>query len=285
MQRTTADQHPPPAGAHLTIGDFARRSQLSPKALRLYDRQGLLVPAEVDARSGYRFYTEDQLVTARLISRLRQLDMPLAIVSSIVEQPPDRQADLLAHWWDDLETRFNARRELMTWLLISLSGRDVPAGRFSVTERDVPAMTVLCEQRHVNAIDLPDWLANRTAYLVDIALQHGGVANDVFVIYHGEVSEDSNGPVEICVPVDGDQAAGLLVPTRVEPAHQEAFTPLRKQQAAWPQILTAYDAIEQWVVMHQREVKGPPRETYAPTFHTAAPDEQVLDVAYPIAAQ
>ena len=33
---------------HLTIGEFARRSLLSPKALRLYDRQGLLVPAEVD---------------------------------------------------------------------------------------------------------------------------------------------------------------------------------------------------------------------------------------------
>lgn len=283
MQRTTADQRPPPTGERLTIGAFARRSQLSPKALRLYDQQGLLVPAQVDARSGYRFYTEDQLVTARLISRLRQLDMPLAIVRAIVEQAPHRQADLLAHWWDDLEARFDARRELMTWLLISLSGRDVPADRFPVSEREIPAMTVLCEQRHVTVIDLPEWLATRTAYLVDIALQHGGVASNVFVVYHGEVSEDSNGPVEICVPVDGNQAAGLLVPTRIEPAHSEAFTSLRKQQAAYPQILTAYDAIEQWVVGHQRRVTGPPRETYAPAFPTAGPDELVLDVAYPIA--
>ncbi len=285
MRQTTPVQRPTPGGQRLTIGAFAQRSLLSPKALRLYDRQGLLVPAEVDPQSGYRRYTEDQLVTARLISRLRQLDMPLAVVRSLVEQPPDVQADLLAHWWDDLEARFNAQRELMTWLLISLSGRDVPAGRFPVAERDVPAMTVICEQRHVNAIELPAWLQRRTAYLVDIALQHGGLPHHVFVVYHGEVSEDSNGPVEICVPVDGERAAGLLVPTRVEPAHREAFTTLSRQQAAYPRILTAYDALEQWAVLHQRQATGPPREIYAPEFLHAAPDDQVLDVAYPIAPQ
>lgn len=35
--------------AHLSIGDFARATGLSAKALRLYDEMGLLVPAEVDA--------------------------------------------------------------------------------------------------------------------------------------------------------------------------------------------------------------------------------------------
>ncbi len=37
------------------IGEFARRSLLSAKALRLYDELGLLPPARVED-SGYRFY-------------------------------------------------------------------------------------------------------------------------------------------------------------------------------------------------------------------------------------
>jgi len=37
----------------LSIGVFARRSRLSPKALRLYDRLGV-PPAQVDQDSGYR---------------------------------------------------------------------------------------------------------------------------------------------------------------------------------------------------------------------------------------
>ena len=40
--------------ALLTIGEFAHRTRLSVKALRLYDQLGLVTPAMVDASSGYR---------------------------------------------------------------------------------------------------------------------------------------------------------------------------------------------------------------------------------------
>ncbi len=40
----------------LTIGVFAARARLSAKALRLYDRLGVLSPAHVDEVSGYRYY-------------------------------------------------------------------------------------------------------------------------------------------------------------------------------------------------------------------------------------
>jgi DNA-binding transcriptional MerR regulator len=281
---TPQDERPGKTTQRLTIGEFARRSFLSPKALRLYDRQGLLVPAEVDPHSGYRFYREEQLATARLISRLRQLDMPLAIVQSLVQRDPHQQADLLAAWWDDVEARIDAQRELMTWLLISLSGREMPTDRFVVEERAVPATTVICEQRHVNAFELPGWLETRMAYLIDLAHQHGGVGDRCFVIYHGEISDDSNGPAEICVPIHPDRAENLNAPTRVDPAHHEAFTRLRKRQVAYPQILTGYDAVEQWTVHNQRIISGPPREIYDPGFPQASPDDFAVDIAFPIAS-
>ena len=56
----------------LSIGEFARRSRLSVKALRLYDRRGLLVPAVIDETNGYRRYRETQLARARLIAMLRR---------------------------------------------------------------------------------------------------------------------------------------------------------------------------------------------------------------------
>jgi DNA-binding transcriptional MerR regulator len=68
----------------LSIGVFARRSRLSTKALRLYDRLGVLTPAHVDQVSGYRRYRESQLATARLVAMLRRLDMPLSLVAEVV---------------------------------------------------------------------------------------------------------------------------------------------------------------------------------------------------------
>ncbi len=76
----------------MTIGAFAERTRLSPKALRLYDRLGLLLPACTDPVSGYRFYHEDQVAGARLIALLRRLDMPLPVIAQIAVMPPAEAA-------------------------------------------------------------------------------------------------------------------------------------------------------------------------------------------------
>jgi DNA-binding transcriptional MerR regulator len=64
----------------LSIGQFARACGLTAKALRHYDAVGLLAPALVEPGSGYRRYHSDQLGQARLIRRLRGLNLPLAEV-------------------------------------------------------------------------------------------------------------------------------------------------------------------------------------------------------------
>src|SRR5256885_1603605 len=89
----------------LTIGAFAARARLSAKALRLYDRLGLLAPAHVDEVRGYRYYRAGQVERARLVALLRQLDMPLARIASVVEADGSDAADLLAAYWTDVETR------------------------------------------------------------------------------------------------------------------------------------------------------------------------------------
>src|SRR5688572_8286308 len=119
---TRRADRPDPEGAQvdedlLSIGVFARRSWLSPKALRRYERQGLLRPAAVDEHNGYRWYREEQLETARLVARLRRLDMPLATIATIVAAPdPRSRADLLGDYWSAQEHATAVRRELVTHL-------------------------------------------------------------------------------------------------------------------------------------------------------------------------
>jgi PPM family protein phosphatase len=72
----------------LTIGEFARASRLSPKALGLYDELGLLTPARVDPVSGYRLYEPGQLDRARLVAWLRRLGMPLARIRVVCDLAP-----------------------------------------------------------------------------------------------------------------------------------------------------------------------------------------------------
>src|SRR5690349_1763314 len=85
--------------ALLSIGEVARTTHLTVKALRHYDDVGLLRPAEVDAMTGYRRYATAQVPTARAIRRFRELDMPLEDIRAILlaDRPAAGDAVILRH--------------------------------------------------------------------------------------------------------------------------------------------------------------------------------------------
>jgi DNA-binding transcriptional MerR regulator len=268
----------------LSIGEFSRRSRLSTKALRLYDRLGLLVPDQVDHASGYRRYREDQLATARLVALLRRLDMPLAQVAEVLAAPGHRAADVLAAYWDAAEHRFASQRTLVAYLRIRLAGGEGGYDMYEVKQRDVPDQVVLTEQRHVFVAELQTWLPDAMDRVVKTAQAFGGVVAPGFAIYYGEVSEDSDGPVEVCVPIGGPLESASSAPMRREPAHREAYVRITKAQVAYPQILSAYDAVAQWLSVNHLAA-GPPREVYFADFGAAAPTDEVCDIAFPIAGE
>ena len=152
---------------------------------------------------------------------------------------------------------------------------------YEIQERDVPEQIVLAEQRHVLVPDLPDWIAAAGMRLVGAADAHGGVAGPMFVIYHGEVSEDSDGPVEVCIPVRAEPRDGGDV-LRREPAHREAYVRITKADVDYPQILSAYQAVEQWLQRQERMPSGSPREVYFADWDASAPTDEVCDVAFPV---
>lgn len=269
-------------GPTLSIGVFARRSRLSPKALRLYDRLGLLVPAEIDAENGYRRYREGQLATARLIATLRLLGMPLAEIAAVVATPDADGAALVAAYWARVEDEFARRRELATHLQDKLAGTTRSYAMYEIRERDIPEQTVVTEQRHVQVAELTGFIGAAMGRLEAVVARHGGFAAAPFVIYHGEVNEDSDGPVEVCIPIDPARATADIAARR-EPAHREAYVTLKKAQVAFPQILSAYDTVATWIGREGKRMTASPREVYFADMDTAGPDEPVCDVAFPIA--
>ncbi|MFD7478825.1 MerR family transcriptional regulator [Streptomyces sp. NPDC059837] len=276
----------------LTIGAFAARARLSPKALRLYDRLGLLAPAHVDEVSGYRYYRADQVERARLVALLRQLDMPLARIAEVVEAEAAQGAALLATYWADAEARFASQRTLAEYLRGRLSGRSTDMyGKFVVETVDVPERVVLTEKRHTLADELPVWIPASLGRLEDGARECGGTTGAPFVVYYAEVSMESDGPAESCVPVADEAAARVWaekrgrasgIGVRVEPARRLAYARITKAQVAHPQIVAAFEAVEAWIAERGLSYDGPCREVYFADWDAAGPEDAVCDVAFPV---
>jgi protein phosphatase len=101
----------------MTIGDFARATGLTAKALRLYDEMGLVRPAEVDEYTGYRHYRADQLDRARLVARLRLIGMPLDRITVVADLPAGARAAELLSYWRQVEADTSSRRALVAVLV------------------------------------------------------------------------------------------------------------------------------------------------------------------------
>ena len=67
------------------LKDFARITNLSRKALLLYEKKGLLVPELVDEKTGYRYYSKMQLRRAAVLSFLRNFEIPLTDYHPILD--------------------------------------------------------------------------------------------------------------------------------------------------------------------------------------------------------
>ncbi|MGW6720989.1 MerR family DNA-binding transcriptional regulator [Streptomyces sp. NPDC054995] len=109
------------SGELVTIGEFARLSRLSAKALRRYDELGLLRPALVDPVNGYRYYDPAQAEGARLVAWLRRIGMPLSRIGRVVTLDAGAAAVEIRAYWARVEAETAARRDLAMYLVDHLS--------------------------------------------------------------------------------------------------------------------------------------------------------------------
>src|SRR6202451_3448998 len=182
------------------IGDFARATHLSVKALRHYHEEGLLAPAEVDPDSGYRRYDLAQIPTAPAIRRLRDLDMPLEDIRGVL-----RATDLTAR--SELITRHLRRleQELTRNPQAVASLRDLlehPAPDLPVEHRSVPLMRVAAIRAQVAMADLGPWYNGAFGELyATLSAQGAALAGDAGGVFAGALFSDDFGQAKVYPPV------------------------------------------------------------------------------------
>jgi DNA-binding transcriptional MerR regulator len=264
----------------MTSGLFSKRTRLSPKALRIYEEKGLLTPWTIDPDNGYRYFAESQLKQARLISLLRRLEMPLKLIAEMVRLEPEVAIKEIGAYWEGVEVDIKKRRKLARYLNQYLIGKG--QNMFTVETRQTEEQKVASiEERHFVGT-LPPFIDRAMGAIYD-HLQGADVETGIpFVIYHGEVNNDSDGPVEVCVPFEGSVEPSDDIRVRIESGGREAFVRITKGHVEFPRILEAYDAVAGWIEENGQSDRGAPREIYFGDWAVLGDSDLAVDVAYPL---
>lgn len=107
-------------GTLLTIGELARRTGLTVKAIRFYSDRGIVPPADRTS-AGYRLYDERALARLRLVRTLRELDVDLATIARVLARELTL-AEVAAAHADALDAQIRVLRLQRTVLRIAAGG-------------------------------------------------------------------------------------------------------------------------------------------------------------------
>jgi DNA-binding transcriptional MerR regulator len=269
----------PDSPVRLTVGEFSRMTYLSVKSLHHYHEIGLLPPTAVDPANGYRLYAADQVPTAQLIRRLRDLEMPLDDVRAVLEAPDDaaRDAAIGTHL-RHMEDRLEETQATVASLRTLLEQRNVPG---EVVFRRVPESTVVAIAGQVAFDDAEAWLEPAYGEL------HHALASRAIAptgpdgaLYPDEMFQQGEGRVVAFVPVPTDAFTSVGGEGRVEGRVVRQVLPAQELAVSlhigpFEDLDRTYGALGTTLASRGIATTGPVREHYLDTEPDAPPRTEV----------
>lgn len=266
----------------LTIGDFSRMTHLSVKALRHYHEIALLEPVAVDPDSGYRLYDVDQVPTAQVIRRLRDLGMALDDVKRVLRAPDinSRNRAIIEHL-QRMEAELEQTKANVASLRRLLEAPDTPDHKIEF--RSLPQANSIAIKERVTTEGFDAWWMEAYRELHDAVANAGRrPSGPDGALYPSEWFEDEVGEVVAFTPVAGEVDARRLGRAQpyVVPAAELAVL---LHEGSVRDLDQTFASLGKFVLERAIGVEGPIREYYLVTpFETDDEQRHRTEVAWPI---
>jgi DNA-binding transcriptional MerR regulator/effector-binding domain-containing protein len=265
--------------ASLSVGEFSRITHLSVKTLRHYHQVGLLEPDQVNPDTGYRYYTHDQIPTAQVIRRLRDLEMPVADVKAVLSasEASSRNALIAAHL-ERLETELAQTRAAVDSLRNLLQR---PPDAAVIEHRTIPAVAALAVEAIVDCDDILAWWQGALGELhASVRAQGLRPTGPSGGLYASELFQHERGRAVVFIPVEGPvRAIGRVVPLRVPEAELAVLT----HQGPLDDVDLTYAQLGSYATTHEISLDGPLREYYLiDAYQTPDPEQWRTEIGWPI---
>ncbi|MCF6268436.1 MAG: MerR family transcriptional regulator [Melioribacteraceae bacterium] len=184
-----------------SIGQFSSITSLSIKTLRLYHEKGILVPESVDEFTKYRYYSDANFETARIIRILKNFDFTLAEIKAILEEC-NEESDLLEQLqnkFKEIQSKINryelTLNSLETTIKIEKENKMEKEQSFEIEEKTIDTVLIAGYRMKGKYQDIGEGFSI-------LGKKFGRHANGkpLALYYDGEYKED-NADFEACFPI------------------------------------------------------------------------------------
>jgi DNA-binding transcriptional MerR regulator len=265
----------------MKMGVFSRMTGLSQKALRIYDRSGLLSPARVNRETRYSYYLPGQLPDAMRIKMMRQLGISLDDIKVLMEKrAPDEINDFLERQADKLKRQIWECERALLFLEQLMRDYDSVLNMYEVTEAEFAGCVVISIREEVAKKKFDEKVEehrNRlTAFLASSGVSLAG--HSMALLHHEEFSPKCF-DLETCMPVEravrccGDIVCRTLVGASViKTTHAGSYDGIE----------AAYGALLRWMENNSRTPLRPMMEIYVAGPDGVPREDCRTEVVWPV---
>lgn len=264
----------------IPIGKFSKRTRLSVKALRLYAEKGLLLPAYVDSDTGYRYYHSNQANQAELIKTLRLVEMPLEDISAILNSNNQEKVltQLLAHK-SRLSEKLAVQQRMLSHLE-SLIRNEETTMSYEISIEDLKAQQIATVKYHSSLANISDNIMKGLSALMNsMGNAQAQPAGAPMVIYHSVIDQDTEGDIEVAIPVAAPFSDDDAVTGRELEAGTMAVT---VHKGPYEKLSAAYHSITDWIDNNGYDISGAPREIYLNDPQQVSQEEILTRLEFPV---
>jgi DNA-binding transcriptional MerR regulator len=249
--------------------------------LRHYHQIGLLEPADVDAHTGYRRYTAEQIPVAQVIRRFRALNMPLERIQAVLLAPDlGTRNQLINQHLEALQSELLQTQSAVASLQALLEpppSSNLP--RISLRRMDSSPAAAISET--ISVEEASAWYQGAIGELhATLKAQNLSGIGPPGGIYSDDLFAEERGRATIFIPCLGEVHPIGRVETTVIPAVELATI---VHAGPHSEIDRAYGTLATYVAYHALGVDGPIREYYLVSNHDT-PDESAwqTEIGWPV---
>lgn len=262
----------------LSIGAFSRATLISANTLRAYHESGLLVPAVVNGRTGYRGYRVTQIGDAAVIRDLRALDVPLAKIQEVLAaRDPEVTRRILAEHQSRMREQLRHTEQILH-STTELLADPASVTRLAVTERVLPATTALTVSGEVSPDMFAAFFDDAYPRLFDTLARSGGEpAGPPGALFPVDYRDDPS-PVTAYLPVRGHTRSG----TARLPGGRFAVATF---VGPYQELAAGYQALGAWLAGTGLTIGGQVREDYLVGPGDGVPESEYrTEIGWPVRA-
>ncbi|MGE7946424.1 MerR family transcriptional regulator [Lysinibacillus sp. NPDC093688] len=270
----------------LSIGEFSKICGVSTKTLRYYDEIGVINPDEINAESGYRYYSIEQLKRMLYINRLKSYHFSLEEIKTMLELEEDQSEEMLFSALNQKRNEIQEKLKAFEYLVKQLSHdisnleKGVPImsylDDFEVQLVETKPMNILYKRLIMSSDDYASGYGNHFSELYEkIAKEKLSLLGQPMTIYHSPEFNPAGNDTEFAIPI-----AESVKRTRDLPGSLCAKSVLK---GAYPELTSVYANLMKWIENEGYELISPPYEIYVTDPNQAnAPEDYVTEVYFPV---